>query len=75
MMLIQNAHEQMIEGTTVQMVRGNYEGYTKKEILQAKAGQRAQAMIGSPSESKYRGMVSRSMIKNCPITPVNITNM
>ena len=75
MILIQNAHKQMTEGTTnVQTVRGNYEGYTKKEVLQAKAARRAQAMMRNPSESNCKGMVSRSMIKNHPITPVDITN-
>ncbi len=74
-MLMQNAQEQMTKGTALmQTVRGNYEGYTKKEVLQANEMQCAQAMIGNPSEGNYRGMVSRNMIKNCLITPTNITN-
>ncbi len=74
MVLIQNAQEQMTKGTTLmQMVRGNYEGYTKKEVLRAKEVRRAQAMIGNPSKGNYKGMVSRNMIKNCPIKPANIT--
>jgi hypothetical protein len=31
-------------------------------------------MIGNPSKGNYKGMVSRNMIKNCPITPADITN-
>jgi hypothetical protein len=34
----------------MQMVRGNYEGYTKQEIMQAKQARKAQAMIGNPSK-------------------------
>ncbi len=33
----------------VQTVRGNYEGYTKREVLRAKEACRGQAMVGNPS--------------------------
>ena len=58
----------------VQTVRENYEGFTKREILKAKEARRRQALIGNPSESDYKGMVSGNMIRNCPITRNNITN-
>ena len=63
------------EGTClVQMVRGNYEGYTKREVLKAKEARRAQAMMGNPSEADYKGMVSHNLIPNCPVTSSDITN-
>ncbi len=31
-------------------------------------------MIGNPSKGDYKGLVSRNMISNCPIAPVDITN-
>jgi hypothetical protein len=65
---------ELIETALVQMVRGNYEGYTKKGILKAKEACRAQGMIGNPSEKDYKGMVSRNLITNCPITTTNISN-
>jgi hypothetical protein len=34
----------------IQTVHGNYEGYTKREVTQAKEARRAQAMMGNPSE-------------------------
>ena len=37
----------------VQAVRGNYEGYTKREVLRAKEAPRAQALLGNPSEKDY----------------------
>ena len=58
----------------VQTVRGNYEGHTKKDVMQAKEARRAQAMIGNLSKKDFKGMVSRNMIKNCPVTTTDITN-
>jgi hypothetical protein len=58
----------------VQKVRRNYEGYTKKEVLQAKEARRLQAMLGNPSEKDFKGMVSSNIIPNCPITLSNVTN-
>jgi hypothetical protein len=58
----------------VQTVRGNYEGYTKKDILKAKEARRAQGMIGNPSEKDYKGMVSGNLITNSPITTSNVSN-
>jgi hypothetical protein len=58
----------------MQTVQENFEGYMKREILQAKEAHQAQAMIGSPSEPDYKGMVSSNTIKNCPITVSDVTN-
>jgi hypothetical protein len=58
----------------VQTVRGNYEGYTKQEVLKAKEACRGQALIGNPSEKNYRNMVSRNMIANGPFLKSDITN-
>ena len=58
----------------VQTVRGNYEGYTKCEVLKAKEAHQAQAMLGNPSKAYYKGMVSHYLIPNCPVTSSDITN-
>ena len=58
----------------VQTVRGNYEGYTKQEVLKAKEARRTEAMMGNPSEGDYKGMVSHNLIPNCPVTSSDITN-
>jgi hypothetical protein len=63
-----------IETALVQTVQGNYEGYTKKNILKAKEARRAQGMIGNPSKKDYKGMVSGNLITNCPITTSYISN-
>ncbi len=65
---------ELIKTALVQTVRGNYEGYTKKEILKANEARRAQGMIGNPSEKDYKGIVSGNLITNCSITTTNISN-
>jgi hypothetical protein len=58
----------------VQTVRGNYKGYTKREVLKAKEARRVQVMMGNPSEADYKGMVSHNLILNCPVTSPDITS-
>ncbi len=62
------------EVSYIQTVRGNYEGYTKRVVMQAKEARRAQAMMGIPSEKVYKGMVSNNLIANCPITSKDVSN-
>jgi hypothetical protein len=73
MMLLQREiveHEETMDSkiSHIQTVHGNYEGYAKREVTQAKEACRAQAMMGNPSEKDYKGMVRNILIPNCPIT-------
>ncbi len=63
-----------VEVLHVQTVRDNYEGHTKRDVLQDKEARRAQAMIGNPSKGDFKGMVIRNLIKNCPNTTADIAN-
>jgi hypothetical protein len=79
MMLLQREIEEREETVNskmsfIQTVCGNYEGYTKREVTQAKEARRAQAMMGNPSEKDYKGMVSNNLIANCPISSKDISN-
>ncbi len=58
----------------VQTVHGNYEGYRKQEILQAKEARRGQAMLGNPSEKDYQGLVSGNLINNFPFSSPDVSN-
>jgi hypothetical protein len=58
----------------VQTVHGNYEGYTKREVLRGKEEHRGQALLGNPSKKDYQGMVSSNMIENCPILISDVSN-
>jgi hypothetical protein len=71
---IQGEHVAKTGIVHVQTVRGNYEGHTKKDVMQAKKGRRTQVMLGNSSEKDFKGMVSGNMIKNCPVTTTDITN-
>ncbi len=51
------------------MVRGNMEGYTQREVEDARAARKAQAMLGHPTNRDFLGMVRSDMILNCPVTP------
>jgi hypothetical protein len=62
------------ETALVQTVRGNYEGFTKREVLKAKEARRGQAMLGNPSEADYKGMVSNNLIANCPVSLLDVSN-
>ena len=55
-------------------VRGNFEGFTKKEVLRAKRARELQTMVGAPSEKDYYGMVSNNMLDNCPVHRHDVTN-
>ena len=58
----------------IQTIQGNYEGFTKCEVTKAKKARRAQAMMRTPSEKDYKGMVSNNRIANCPITLSIVSN-
>jgi hypothetical protein len=63
------------EGVTlVQTVRGNYEGFTKREVIKVREAREAQAMLGNPSKKVFQGLVSSNLIPNCPIAHGNISN-
>jgi hypothetical protein len=72
-LLVQTGSEEAASAF-IQMVQENYEGYTKKEILQAKEGRQAMGIIENASEGNFKGMVSINMITNRPITSIDIAN-
>jgi hypothetical protein len=51
----------------VQTVQGNMEGFTRREIDEARAAQEAQAMVGHPTDRDFLGMVRANYILNCPV--------
>jgi hypothetical protein len=53
----------------IQTVRGNMEGYMQREVEDARATRKAQAMLGHPTDRDFLGMVRSGMILNCPVTP------
>ena len=79
-MLLEHGDDQTAKGhekvmAFVETVRGNYEGFTRRKVLQAKEARMAQAMLGNPSERDYKGMVSNNLIANCPVSALDVTNV
>ena len=58
----------------IQTVRDNYEGFTKWDVLDAKLARRAQAMIGHPTDSTFKAMVSHKLLRNCTVKPLHVAN-
>jgi hypothetical protein len=58
----------------VQTVRGNMEGFTKREVEEARKAREAQAMLGHPTDRDFLGMVRGGMISNCPVTANAVKN-
>jgi hypothetical protein len=58
----------------VNTVRGNFEGYTHKEIERAREARRIQGMIANPTERKFSPMVREKLLANCPVTVQDVNN-
>ena len=58
----------------VQTVRGNMEGFTRREVKEAQKACEAQAMLGHPTDRDFLGMVCGGMISNCLVTANNVKN-
>jgi hypothetical protein len=53
----------------IQMVRGNIEGYTQREVEEACAPREAQAMLCHLTNRDFLGMLHSGMITNCTVSP------
>ncbi len=50
------------------------EGFTKREVEEARRAREAQRMLGHPTNCNFLGMVCGGMISNCPVTPTAVQN-
>ena len=73
-------HTVDVAAMLVQSVRGNYEGFTRREIEKAKAARELQGQIGHPSDQDFKTLikakdnVSQSLLHDCPTTLTDVTN-
>ncbi len=58
----------------VNTVRGNFEGYTRKEIERAREARCIQGMIANPTEREFSAMVCEKLLANCPVTIQDVNN-
>jgi hypothetical protein len=48
----------------METARGNYEGFTKREVMHAQEARQVQAMLGNPSKKDFQGIVSSNLVSN-----------
>jgi hypothetical protein len=60
--------------TALDTVKNNREGFTDRDFEQAKRARKALGLVRYPSPKDFKHMVSSNMIKNCPVTSIDITN-
>jgi hypothetical protein len=59
----------------VQTVRGNYEGYTKAQVVKAREARRALAMMAHPTDERLKHVVSNTnIVPNCTFNATDLTN-
>ena len=67
-------HQHMKAFAMVKTVHKNFEGYTKKEVEKATYAHQAQAIMGHPTDEKFKQLVSLNVINKCPVTMWDIAN-
>jgi hypothetical protein len=58
----------------VNTIKDNREGFTNRELEKVNEARRALALVGYPSPKDFMHMVRCNMIKNFPVSPIDITN-
>jgi hypothetical protein len=58
----------------VNTVKGNMEGYTKKQVEGAKLAKELYAKLAYPSPKDFKWAVMSNQIQNCPVTKPDIKN-
>ncbi len=66
--------ESNIELMLLNIVRGNFEGYTCHKVKRAREAQHIQGMIANPTEREFAGMVREQILTNCPVTVCDVDN-
>jgi hypothetical protein len=61
-------------GKMVNTTEHTAEGYTKREVQEARFVRLGQGRMACPSDVDYKHMVRYNVIKNCPVTPRQVTN-
>ena len=60
------------EITLVQTVQENEEGYSQRQIQDAKKARDLYAKVGYPSARDFKTIISKNLILNCPVTASDV---
>jgi hypothetical protein len=58
----------------VSTIKENHEGFTSRKFKEDKEERCALALVGYPSPQDFVNMVRSNIIRNCPVSPSDITN-
>ena len=58
----------------VQTIREKFEGYTDREVKDAKLARWVQSMVPHPSDVDFQRMVSASLLSDCPVNEIDASN-
>jgi hypothetical protein len=59
----------------VQTMRGNYEGFTKAQVMRAREARRATVMMAHPTDERLKHVVSNTnVVPNCTFNATDLTN-
>ena len=56
----------------INTVAENQEGYSKRQVEQAKAARKLQAIVGNPSTRDLKAMLNSNQLMNCPVTAEHV---
>ena len=60
------------EITLVQTVQENEEGYSQRQIQDAKKARDLYAKVGYPSTRDFKNIITKNLILNCPVTTSDV---
>ena len=60
------------EITLVQTVQENEEGYSQRQIQDAKKARDLYAKVGYPSARYFKNIISKNLFLNCPVTASDV---
>ena len=69
-----NLRESESAVSMVQTIRERFEGYTDREIKDAKLARWVQSMVAHPSDVEFQRMVSASLLSDCPVNEAHASN-
>ena len=70
-------HKEKTGLAMIQTIHQNFEGFTGREVLQAKLSREVQSQIGHPPDEKFKQIIhagKKQGLKNCPVNVKDVSN-
>ena len=69
-----NEIEKVVLDQVVETVKDNKKPFTDRQVREAVRARRVYSMIGRPSTTDYKNMITGNLLKNCPVIVDDIRN-